>query len=90
MRKPVPAVLVGVFALGAYATPAYARGATDPAVTQATIGTTICTPGCTATVRPPSSFTDALKAQQIAALGLPGPASTTLTSLDRCDLQETH
>ena len=33
-------------------------GALDPAVTQATIGETICVPGWTATVRPPESVTE--------------------------------
>src|SRR5664280_1012277 len=44
-------------------------GATNPAVTQATIGSTICRSGYTATIRPPASYTDALKRQQIAAYG---------------------
>lgn len=47
-------------------------GATNPAVTQATIGTTICVSGWTATVRPSTSFTNALKAAQIKARHLPG------------------
>lgn len=37
------------------------------AVTQATIGRTICVSGWTATIRPPASYTDALKRQQLAA-----------------------
>ena len=41
-------------------------GATNPAVTQATIGETICVSGWTATVRPSSSVTTALKIQQLA------------------------
>jgi hypothetical protein len=41
--------------------------ALNPSVTQATIGTTICVSGWTATIRPPSSYTSALKGQQIAA-----------------------
>jgi hypothetical protein len=52
--------------------PASSPGAIDPTVTQANIATTICVSGYTATVRPPVSYTDPLKAQQIAALGLPG------------------
>ena len=47
----------------------------NPAVTQATIGSTICVSGWTATVRPPESYTEALKASQIAAEGLPGGLS---------------
>jgi hypothetical protein len=42
-------------------------GATNPAVTQATIGSTICVSGWTATIRPPSSYTTALKRTQIVA-----------------------
>jgi hypothetical protein len=44
-------------------------GAINPAVTQATIGTTICRSGYTATIRPPASVTDQLKREQIAAYG---------------------
>ena len=43
-------------------------GATNPAVTQATIKSTICKPGYTATVR---NVTDATKRQVIARYGLP-------------------
>jgi len=39
----------------------------DPKVTQDNIHTTICVSGYTATVRPPSSYTNRLKAQQLAA-----------------------
>jgi hypothetical protein len=38
-------------------------------VTQSTIGSTICVSGWTATVRPPSSYTTALKITQIAQYG---------------------
>ena len=41
-------------------------GATNSAVTQATIGRTICKSGWTATVRPPESYTEPLKVAQIA------------------------
>jgi hypothetical protein len=44
-------------------------GAVDPAVTQATLATTVCVPGYTATVRPPASYTTALKRRQLAAFG---------------------
>lgn len=50
-------------------------GALNPAVTQATIGTTICLPGWTRTVRPPTSYTTPLKAKQIAERNLPGTAA---------------
>jgi hypothetical protein len=44
-------------------------GAIDPAVTQANIHQTICVPGYTATVRPPDSYTGALKRSQLRAYG---------------------
>lgn len=47
-------------------------GALNPAVTQATIGTTICVPGWTRTARPPTSYTTPLKARQIVERHLPG------------------
>lgn len=47
-------------------------GALNPAVTQATIGSTICVPGWTRTVRPSSSYTTPLKMRQIAERNLPG------------------
>lgn len=44
-------------------------GALNPAVTQATLGTTVCVPGWTATVRPPTGYTNPLKVRQIRAYG---------------------
>jgi len=44
-------------------------GAINPDVTQSTIGHTICVRGWTATVRPPETYTSALKARQLAVLG---------------------
>jgi hypothetical protein len=55
--------------------PASTPGVTNTAVTQATIGSTICVKGWTATVRPAPGYTTALKIQQMAALGLVGPLS---------------
>ena len=49
--------------------PSLTPGATNPAVTQATIDTTICVSGWAASVRPPSSYTTALKRRQIAGYG---------------------
>lgn len=49
--------------------PTCTPGATNPAVTQADIGSTICRKGWTATIRPPVSYTDRLKRQGIAAYG---------------------
>ena len=50
-------------------------GATNPTVTQANIHQTICVSGWTKTIRPPASYTDRLKEQQMAALGLIGAPS---------------
>lgn len=52
--------------------PACTPGATDPRVTQATIASTICTRGYTATVRPPLNVTEKIKREQMAAYGLQG------------------
>jgi len=49
--------------------PSCQPGSYNPAVTQSTIGSTICVSGWTATVRPPSSYTTALKIQQIVEYG---------------------
>ena len=52
-------------------------GATNPAVTKATLGSTICMPGWTSTVRPSSSFTYRLKVRQMSAWGIFGSTRTT-------------
>ena len=44
-------------------------GATNPDVSQDTIDQTICVSGWTSTVRPPTSYTNPLKVQQIAEYG---------------------
>ncbi len=49
--------------------PVLTPGALNPDVTQATIGSTICVSGWTATIRPSSSYTTALKIEQIADYG---------------------
>jgi hypothetical protein len=46
--------------------PKLTPGALNPDVTQATIGTTICLRGWTRSVRPPRSYTERLKREQIA------------------------
>lgn len=43
----------------------------NPDVTQATIGETICVKGWTATIRPPASYTNAIKVGRLRAQGLP-------------------
>jgi hypothetical protein len=50
-------------------------GVLNPAVTQATIRATICTRGWTRTIRPPTDYTNALKARQLREYGLRGPPS---------------
>lgn len=49
--------------------PSCQPGATNPDVTQSTIGSTVCVSGWTSTVRPPTSYTNPLKVQQIAEYG---------------------
>ncbi|HET6704644.1 hypothetical protein [Amycolatopsis sp.] len=49
--------------------PACTPGALNPDVTQSTIGSTICVSGWTATIRPSTSYTNALKTQGIADYG---------------------
>ncbi|ADP84448.1 hypothetical protein [Pseudofrankia inefficax] len=49
--------------------PTCTPGALNPAVTQATIGSTICKSGWTATIRPPTSYTNTIKREAIAAYG---------------------
>jgi hypothetical protein len=50
-------------------------GVLNPDVTQATIGSTICTHGWTATIRPPVDYTNELKRRQMRTYGESGPAS---------------
>jgi hypothetical protein len=58
---------------GAYvARPALTPGVLNPNVTQATLGQTICAHGWTKTVRPPTSYTSALKLVQIRQYGFAG------------------
>jgi len=59
--------------------PTCTPGAIDPAVTQANISTTICRSGYTATVRPPTSQTNKLKAQMYKAYGI---KTGTVSELD--------
>jgi len=72
--EPTPAVLPAVLPTASpqpspTADVCHVNGVTycalNPAVTQATIGTTICVRGWTARVRPPVSYTDTLKQQQL-------------------------
>jgi hypothetical protein len=54
------------------ARPALTPGALNPEVTQATIAGTICSRGWTRTVRPPTSYTNALKLEQMRLYGFSG------------------
>lgn len=47
-------------------------GATNPDVTQASIGKTICVPGWTAKIRPPVAYTNLLKTSQMIEYGETG------------------
>ncbi len=62
--------------------PALTPGALNPDVTQATISSTICVSGWTATIRPSSSYTTNLKIQQIAQYGY--------TDTSTADYEEDH
>jgi hypothetical protein len=50
-------------------------GLLNPAVTQATVGATICRRGWTRTIRPPTDYTNALKRRQMREYGERGPPS---------------
>jgi len=50
-------------------------GVLNPAVTEATIGSTICRRGWTRTIRPPVSYTNDLKRRGLLAYRLRGPPS---------------
>ena len=63
------------------ADPARTPGVLNPDVTQATIRSTICRRGWTSTVRPPVSYTNALKRKQMRQYGETGSLS---------DYQEDH
>ena len=54
------------------ARPVLTPGALNPEVTPATIRSTICSRGWTATIRPPSSFTSELKLEQMRVYGFTG------------------
>jgi len=60
-------------------------GATNPAVTQANIHSTICVPGYTKTIRPPTSYTTQLKIKQLSTL----PYSA-FKDLNTRDFEEDH
>ena len=49
--------------------PVCTPGVTDPAVTQQTIAQTICQPGYTSHIRPPTEYTDRVKTERLRAYG---------------------
>ena len=57
------------------ADPVRTPGILNPDVTQATIRSTVCVHGWTATVRPPVSYTNELKVEQMRVYGETGPPS---------------
>jgi hypothetical protein len=61
--------------LNSRADPRCTPGVLNPAVTQATIGSTICRSGWTRTVRPPESVTEPEKLASMSSYGLSGSAS---------------
>ena len=76
-----PAAVPAGWTLG-YARRDLTPGVRNPAVTQATISTTICVRGWTATVRPPASYTNSLKATGLVAYGY--------TNRDPASVEEDH
>jgi hypothetical protein len=66
---PAPTPSASMARLPGEPDPARTPGALNPAVTQATIGSTVCVSGWTDTIRPPTSYTNALKVKQIAEYG---------------------
>ena len=67
------AALIGTTAFaGDLPDPKITPGAINPEVTQETINRTICVSGWTKTIRPSVSYTNKLKKQQMAAMGLTG------------------
>jgi hypothetical protein len=72
-HQPCSYVVVGGEA--ALPDPACTPGATNPAVTQSTIGSTICRSGYSSSVRPAESITYPEKRAAMAAYGAPGSSS---------------
>jgi len=66
---PLAATATSCHSSGGLPDPKCTPGAVDPRVTQDNIHSTICVSGYTATVRPSSAYTDALKAKQIKEYG---------------------
>ena len=69
---PIPA-LRACHARGVLADPNCTPAATNPVVTQADIGSTICKPGWSESVRPPESYTEPLKRRLMGSYGDTSP-----------------
>jgi hypothetical protein len=67
-----PATTATCHVRGPLPDPVCTPGATDPRVTQDTVTSTVCVAGYTKTVRPPASYTDGLKREQMVRYGLTG------------------
>jgi hypothetical protein len=63
----------------------YTPGAINPAVTQENIHSTICVPGYTKTIRPPSSYTTKLKIKQLSSFPY-----LVFNNLNTKDFEEDH
>ncbi|WP_332602360.1 hypothetical protein [Arthrobacter sp. S2(2024)] len=70
--------------------PACTPGATDPAVTQENLDSTICMSGYTATVRPPASNTDKVKAESLREYGQTAAKTTEYDHLISLELGGTN
>ncbi|MCZ9882729.1 hypothetical protein [Arthrobacter sp. B2a2-09] len=70
--------------------PACTPGAADPAVTPENIDSTICTSGYTATVRPPASDTDKVKAESLREYGQTAMKTTEYDHLISLELGGTN
>lgn len=70
--------------------PACTPGAADPAVTEENIDSTICTSGYTATVRPPASNTDKVKAESLREYGQVAMKTTEYDHLISLELGGTN
>jgi hypothetical protein len=82
VAAPLTATATSCHSTGGLPDPRCTPGVADPRVTQDNIYSTICVSGYTATVRPPSTFTDSLKAQQITEYGY--------ADTDVADYEEDH
>ena len=74
MKRTIIFVMLAACAWCQALPPAASPGVANPLVTQENLATTVCVANWTKTVRPPVSFTNRLKAEQMQAEGLTGLA----------------